>query len=248
MCEKYSKTRIDPGGFAEYFRAPAENVQFDTQLIPDNVTFEQATLLEPMGCTLSGIKACNIRYGETVAIIGLGFMGMSYLEQAKISPAGKIIGLDFSDWRLDMARKLGATTTINPKTEDAAAKIREMNDGRLADVVIVTAPFVSAWDSGLKLTEKSGTLHLGAPVDPEATWTIQANPLYFKEIKIVPTYSSSQADSADIMELISTGRLDVNPLITHHFGLEGVQDAIQLMLKAQDSLKPMIVPSMTKFS
>ena len=247
MCETYSKSRIDPGGFAEYFRVPAENVQFDTQLLPDNVTFEQGTLLEPMGCTLAGIKACNIRYGDTVAIVGLGFMGMSYLEQVKISPAGRIFGLDFSDWRLETAMKLGATHTINPKKEDAAARIRELNNGRLADVVIVTAPFVSAWDSGLQLVDKGGTLHLGAPVDPDATWTIKANPLYFKEVKIVPTYSSSQVESEALLDLISSGRLDVNPLITHHFGLEGVQDGIQLMLKANNSLKSMIIPSLTKF-
>ncbi len=247
MCEQYSKSRLDPGGFAEYFRVPAENAQFDTQILPDNVTFEQGTLLEPMGCTLSGIKACNIRYGDTVAIVGLGFMGMSYLEQVKISPAGKIIGLDFSDWRLEKARSLGATVTINPKTEDAPSRIREINDGRLADIVIVTAPFISAWDSGLQLCEKGATLHLGAPVAPDATWTINANPLYFKEIKIVPTYSSSQLESEELIDLISSGRLDVNPLITHHFGLDGVQNAIQLMLQASNSLKPMIVPSMTQF-
>lgn len=247
MCESYSKSKLDPGGFAEYFRVPAQNTQFDTQLLPDNVTFEQGTLLEPMGCTLSGIKACNIRYGDTVAIIGLGFMGMSYLEQIKISPAGKIFGLDFSDWRLGTAKTLGATYTINPNTEDASAKIRELNNGRLADVVIVTAPFVSAWNAGLQLCDKGSTLHLGAPVDPDATWTIQANPLFFKEIKIVPTYSSSQLESEELLDLISSGRLNVDALITHHFGLDGVQDAIQLMLQASDSLKPMIVPSMTKF-
>lgn len=246
MCENYSRSGIDPGGFAEYFRVPAENVQFDTQLLPENVTFEQGTLLEPMGCTLSGIKACNIRYGDTVAIVGLGFMGMSYLEQVKISPAGKIFGLDFNDWRLENARTHGASYTFNPKNEDAASKMKELNNGRLADVVIVTAPFVSAWDSGLNLCEKGATLHLGAPVAPDATWVINANPLYFKEIKIVPTYSSSQLESEELLDLISSGRLDVDYLITHHFGLDKVQDAIQLMLQANDSLKPMIVPALTE--
>jgi len=246
MCESYSKSRLDPGGFTEYFRVPAENVQFDTQLLPDNVTFEEGTMLEPMGCTLSGIKACNIRYGDTVAIVGLGFMGMSYLEQAKISPAGKIFGLDFSNWRLEKAKSFGATYTINPKNEDAVARLKELNNGRLADVVIVTAPFLSAWDSGLNLCEKGATLHLGAPVAPDAIWAIKANPLYFKEIRIVPTYSSSQVESEEVLDLISSGRLKVDHLITHHFGLDHVQDAIQSMLKANDSLKVMIVPSMTK--
>jgi L-iditol 2-dehydrogenase len=246
MCDQYSKTKLDPGGFAEYFRVPAQNVQFDTQILPENVSFEQGTLLEPMGCTLSGIKACNIHYGDTIAIIGLGFMGMSYLKQAKISPAAKIIGLDFSDWRLEKALSFGATHIINPKKEDSVKKLKELNNGRLADVVIVTAPFVSAWDSGLQLCEKTATLHLGAPVDPEATWTIKANPLYFREISIVPTYSSSQVESVEVLELISSGRMDVDPLITHRFGLDGVQEAISLMLKAESSLKPMIIPSMTQ--
>jgi L-iditol 2-dehydrogenase len=248
MCEQFSKTRLDPGGFAEYFRAPAANVQFDTQLLPDSVSFEQGTLLEPMGCTLSGLKACKIQYGDTLVIVGLGFMGMSYLQQALISPAGKIIGLDFNEWRLRKAKEMGATHVYNPNEVDVLARIKEINQGRGADIVIATAPNVSTWDYGLSLCDKGATLHIGAPVGPKDTWSINANSFYFREVTIVPKYSSSQVESTEIIDLITSKRLNPDLLITHRFGLQQVQEAVELLLHAGESLKSMIIPGMTNLN
>ncbi len=245
MCAHYKETGIDPGGFAEYFRVPAENVKFDTLLLPENVSFKEAAIIEPMACTLKGIKQTQIHYGDTVVIVGMGLMGMSYLELLKLSPAGKIIATDFSEWRLKKALGLGATHVINPDNEVAVDKIRSINNGLAADVVIVTVPNSRAWQAGLDLCEKGASIHFGAPPPPDMTMQINPNWLYFNEIKINSSYSASHVETSAVLDLITSRRVNAKALITHEFGLDKVQDAIQLLLAADKSLKTVICPSMT---
>jgi L-iditol 2-dehydrogenase len=242
LCEHFSKTKIEPGGFAEFFRVPAENVQFDTLHLPDNVSFEAGTLIEPMACALKGVKQTPLHPGDTVAIVGLGFMGMSYLQLVALNHAGNIFGLDFSDWRLEKARSLGATHTINPGCEDAVKKLRDLNAGFGADAVFVTAPNIAAWESGLALCEKGGQLHLGAPPPPSTEWILDPNELYFSEVQINSTYSANHVDTKSVLDLLSAKRLDAEGLITHRFGLDRVEEAIHLLLEADASLKSIIYP------
>jgi L-iditol 2-dehydrogenase len=245
MCPRFRETHFKPGGFAEYIQVPAEIVELDTLLLPDNVTFEEGTLIEPMACCLKGVRRCNIQPGDTVAIVGLGFMGMCYLELSTISPAGKIIGLDFSDWRLEKARSLGATHTINPKKENASEQLRDLNSGRGADAVFVTAPTVAAYDQGLALCDKGARLHFGAPPHPDVVWAVHPAEIYFREISTNCSYSANHIDTAAVLDLLAAKRLDAMPLLTHQFGLDGVSQAIQLLLKADRSLKSLIYPALT---
>jgi L-iditol 2-dehydrogenase len=215
------------------------------RLVRQNVSFEEGTLIEPMACCLKGVRRSNVQPGDTVAIVGLGFMGMCYLELLTIYPAGKIFGLDFSDWRLEKARSLGATHTVNPKAEDAVAKLKDLNEGRGADAVFVTAPTVEAWDLGLQLCTKGAHLHFGAPPHPDEVWSVHPAILYFREIHTNSSYSSDSVDTAAVLDLLASRRLDAGALITHRFGLDGVGEAIQLLLRADRSLKSLIYPSLT---
>jgi L-iditol 2-dehydrogenase len=243
LCDSFSKSNLDPGGFAEYFRVPADLVRFDTLKLPENVSFEAGTIIEPMACTLKGIRQTALHPGDTVAVIGLGFMGMCYLELLAISPAGKIFALDFNDWRLERALSLGAGYALNPAEDDVSQKIRDLNHGRGADAVFVTAPTLKAWESGLELTERGGQLHLGAPPPPDEIWPVDSNALYFSEIQINSTYSAHHVDTQSVLDLLEAGRVDAQALITHRFDLEGVQEAIQLLLEAGSSLKSLIYPA-----
>ncbi len=246
MCEHYGQTHLDPGGFAEYFRVPAENARLDTYLLPDSVSFEAGTIIEPMACTLRGVRQTEVRPGDTVAIVGLGFMGMCYLQLLRLSPAGKIVALDFSDWRLDKARTLGATHTINPRREAAVETLKDVNEGRLADAVFVVAPKLRAWELGLSLCERGATLHCGAPPPPDAVWQANPNELFFREIRLNSAYSATHLDTRAVLDLLAAGRVDAQALITHRFGLDHVEEAIRLLLAAGDSLKSLIIPALTQ--
>lgn len=245
MCAHFQRTRLDPGGFAEYFRVPAENARLDTYVLPDHVSFEEGTIIEPMACTLRGVRQTGIRPGDTVAIVGLGFMGMCFLELLGLSPAANIVALDFSDWRLEKARALGATHTLNPKAEDAVQKLRDLNQGRLADAVFVVAPNLKAWELGLALCEKGAALHCGAPPPPDAVWQGSPNDLFFREIRLNSAYSATHLDTRAVLDLLASGRVDAQALITHRFGLDQVEAAIRLLLAAGPSLKSVIIPALT---
>lgn len=246
MCPEYKKVHLDPGGFAEYFRVSAHSAQFDTHILPDNVSFEQATVIEPLSCVLRGIKIAGIQPGDTVVIVGAGFMGMGFVQLARIWQAGKIVVSDLNDWRLEKALSLGATHTINPTKENGVKKLRRINEGRLADSVMVTAPSGRAWKAGLELCDKGATLHVNAPPAPGETIELDPNDLYFKEITINSGYSSSHIEARTILDYLSAGRIDADAMITHRFGLDDVSQAIQLVLEAGASLKSLIIPALTK--
>ena len=246
LCENYRKSHLDPGCMCEYFRVPEENAKFDTLLLPDNVSFEAGSLIEPIACTMRGVKITPIRHGDTVVVIGMGFIGLSFLELIRHTPAGKIIVLDLNEWRLEQGRKHGATHTINPGKVDPVETVKEINDGRLADAVFVAVPSIQVWDQGLSLCEKGATIHFGTPLHPDIQWPINPNKLWFSEIKLNFTYSTTHVETAAVLDMIAAGRLDAESLITHRFGLDQVPEAIQLYKKAGESIKLLILPSLTK--
>jgi len=219
----------------EYFRVPEENAKFDTLLLPDNVSFEAGSLLEPIACTMRGVKITPIRPGDTVVVIGMGFIGLSFLELIRHTPAGKIIVMDLNEWRLEQGRKHGATHTINPGKVDPVETVKEINDGRLADAVFVAVPSIQVWDQGLSLCEKGATIHFGTPLHPDIQWPINPNKLWFSEIKLNFTYSTTHVETAAVLDMIAAGRLDAESLITHRFGLDQVPEAIQLYMQLAES-------------
>jgi phosphoglycerate dehydrogenase-like enzyme len=135
MCEKFTQTHIYPCGFAEYVRVPADNVEHDVHLLPDSVSLEEGTLIEPLACVVKGIKLAGIQPGDTVAVVGSGFMGLGFIQLARVWGAGKIVAYDLSDWRLERALELGADAAFNSSRVDGLEALREINQGRGADSV-----------------------------------------------------------------------------------------------------------------
>jgi L-iditol 2-dehydrogenase len=245
FCATYSQTHVDPGGFADYFRVPAENVP-EMLRLPDHVSFEEASVIEPMSDCLYGMQTLRVVSGDTIAIQGSGFMGLCFVQLARLYPFARIIALDFNDWRLERAREMGATHTINPQREDAPAVLWDINGGRLADAVVSTAPSAKAWEAALGLVGTGGTLHINAPPHPDERVRIDPNHLYFSGITINHSYSSTKAETNAVLELIASGRVDAKSLITHRFGLDGAADGIGLIVTAGESIKSVIIPSLTR--
>lgn len=243
LCESFKSTHIYPGAMCEYFGVPGRHLDRDTQIIPAHVSFAEATLCEPWGCVVGGLKATEILPSDTVAVIGAGFMGMGFIHMAPLFGAGKVFALDFSEWRLNKSLEMGATHTINPQTENVEEKLRDLNDGRLADVVIVTVPNVNVYAQGHALVEKGGFLHIGAPTTAEPLWKIDPSHQYFSEMKMSAKYSADHTDTHQIMQWIASGRIDALGAITHRFELEDTQKAFNIMLEADASLKPIIYPN-----
>lgn len=238
----YSKMKLDPGGVCEYYRVTAQHLAMDAHVLPDSISTEAAVTIEPWSCVLSGLKVCNIQPGDTVAVVGAGFMGQGFVHMAPLFGAGKVVALDFSDWRLGKAREFGATHTVNPKREDAVAAMRALNNGRLADTVVVIAPFASAWKQAMDLVEVGGCLHLGAPLPPGTDWVQDGNKAYFDQITVTSRYSSDHTDTYSYIRLLEAGRIRADDAISHRFAIEDSAEAFRLLVEAEKSLKIVVYP------
>ncbi len=239
----YSSMKLDPGGVCEYYRVTAQHLRMDAHKLPDSISTDAAVTIEPWSCVLSGLKVSNIKPGDTVAVVGAGFMGQGFVHMAPLFGAGKVVALDFSDWRLEQARKFGATHTINPKKEDAIEALRAANNGRLADVVVVIAPFPSAWKLAGELVEVGGCLHLGAPLPPGTDWVQDGHKAYFDQITITSRYSSDHTDTYSYIRLLEAGRIMADEAISHRFDIQDSAVAFKMLVEAEKSLKIIVYPN-----
>ncbi|MEO0206761.1 MAG: alcohol dehydrogenase catalytic domain-containing protein, partial [candidate division WOR-3 bacterium] len=165
VCETLKKTNFDPGGFAEYLRVPEINVKFGTFLLPDKVSYEEGTFIEPLGCVIRGQRFAKMKTDDTVLVLGSGIAGILHIKVAKAMGIKKIIATDINQFRLDFAKKCGAEV-IDAK-ENVPEIVRKLNGGRPADVVIVNTTALSAFEQAFASVDRAGTILLFAPTAPE---------------------------------------------------------------------------------
>jgi len=240
LCEKFAETHIIPGGFAQYFKVPVPNLQIDTLKIPENVTFEEATLIEPAACTIRALNKTRLRPGDIVAIIGAGPSGILHTILSKNFGAGQIIVSDLVSYRLEAAKRFGADLTVNPRDENLMDKVGEATDKRGADIVVVTVPDVEALMTGMSICRKGGTLCLFAPTRQDEYIHITPNRLFFSEMKIIPSYSTSHVETRMALKLIQSGTIKAKELITHRFPVSQTQEAFKTATQNKQCLKVVI--------
>jgi len=242
VCDTLRQTNFDPGGFAEYVRLPRINVEQGIFPLPDGVSFEEATFIEPLACVLRGQRLARLQPGQIVLVIGSGVAGLLHVQLARTSGAGCIVATDIVDYRLEAARKLGADTAIQAK-EYTPAYLRKAAGGRLADLVVICSGASSAINQALESVERGGTVLFFAPTEPGDTVAISVNDLFWRnEITLTSSYGGSPADYAAALELIRAGKIRVQEMITHRLGLAETGLGFQLVAQAQDSLKVVIEP------
>jgi L-iditol 2-dehydrogenase len=241
LCNQFHETNISPGGFAEYFRVPAPNLQLDTLKIPESLPFDEATLTEPVGCCLRALRKCSIKNGDSLAVIGAGPTGIIHLALSKILGAQKIIVSDPIDYRLLAAREFGADIVVNPKNEDLLEIVRAETDGRGVDMAVVTAPSIEAYETAMKICRKGGKVCVFAPTTPREYLQISPKELLFTEIQIIPSYSTSHLETKEGLELMNSGRLDLKDLITHRFKLADTAEAFKTARESKESLKVVVM-------
>ncbi|RJQ40615.1 MAG: sorbitol dehydrogenase [Nitrospiraceae bacterium] len=241
QCETWKKTRIIPGGISEYILIPQTNLENDTLTLPQSLSYEDGTLIEPAACVVKALKRIGIRRGDIVLIIGLGIMGQINIILAKKYGAGKIIAADMVQFRLQKAKKFGADNVIDVSKDNLVDALKELTKGEMADVVIVGPNSADAMKQGIECAGAGGKVLFFTPAKPEEKLIIDPNELYFKDINIITSYSCGPTDTADALELIESGTIRAEKLITHRFPIEKTAEAFRLTAEAKDSLKSVIV-------
>jgi len=217
------------------------NLKIDTFKIPNEISFEEATLIEPVACCIRALRKCKIELGDTVAIIGAGPAGIIHTTLTRHLGASQILVSDFVDYRLKAAEDAGASVTVNPEREEFAKRVRAETDGRGADLVIVTAPNAEAYVDALRICRKGGTVCVFAPTSPNDKIEISPNMLFFNEIRIVPSYSTSHVETRMALQLILKGVIDAKKLITHRFLLERIAEAFKTAKESKECLKIVVL-------
>ena len=210
-CETLHTTNYDPGGFAEYIRVPQLNVDRGVFFLPNEVSYEQGAFVEPLACVVRGQRVASLKPAQTVLILGSGISGLLHLLLAHASGAARVITTDVSEYRLKAARELGADAVINAK-DDIPSRLREINDNRLADLVIVCTGAYSAFTQALESVERAGTVLFFAPTEPGVELPVPVNDFWRNEIKLMPSYGGSPSDISIAIELIRSGRVPARAL------------------------------------
>lgn len=242
VCDTLRQTNFDPGGFAEYLRVPAINVDRGVYLLPDEVSYEEGTFTEPLACVLRGQRMAGLQPGQSVLIIGCGISGLLHLELARAQGAGRLMATDLDESRLKMAGQFGAEAAILAQ-DDIPARVREANNGRLADRVLVCTGATSAAVQALYSVDRGGTVLFFAPTEPGVTLPISINDLFFRnDITLTTSYAGSPADHLRAVELIRSRRVRAREMITHRLSLAEIGLGFQLVAQAQKSMKVIIEP------
>jgi L-iditol 2-dehydrogenase len=237
MCRAFKASHLDPGGFAEYVRVPADNVRYATFRLPPSLGDEAASFVEPLACCHRAVRRARVEPGDTTVVVGLGSIGC-LLVQLLVRAGAAVVGADRLPARAELAKRLGAAVGGTPA--EGAAAVRELSDGRGADQVIVTGGGVAVlpWVEGV--VRDGGGIHYFAGGAGDSL-PLPLETLYHRELTVTSTYSSSPADLAAAFDLIATGEVLVDGLITHRVPLERLGEGVDLMRRYL-ALKVFVTP------
>lgn len=225
QCATWRKTAIEPGGLAEYFRVPRENVR-DTLRLPEHVPFVDGSLVEPLACVVKSIRRSGVRSGERLYVIGLGVMGLMHALVAQ-SLGATVAGSDFREERRAHASMLGVQA-VHPSENFTGA-----------DVVICGPGSPEALRDAFAAVAPGGTVVMFTPLEPGVPFTFDPNDLYFRDVNLVTSYSCGPQDTREALDLLARGAVTAERLGATFYPLEEAGAAYQA-LRASRILKPIV--------
>ena len=234
-CAEWRASRLDPGGMAGYVRIPAGNLARDTRKIPEGLTDEEASFTEPLATVVKALRRAGFEAGHTILVVGLGTAGQLAVRLARARGASRIAAADRVASRLEIAGKSGAAETLDVAA--GSGEIARLAGRRRFDTVFVCPGKVEAIEEAAELVAPGGTLLLFTMSAPEETWTVAPHDLYFREVRVVPSYSCGPDDTREALDLIATRRVAVADLVTHRFSVEQAPEAFARAKDPNGSVK-----------
>jgi len=248
QCPAYKKVGLtagfDPngGGFAQYVRAMPWVAERGMVAIPDDISFDEASFIEPVNTCIKAVEKARVASGETAVVMGLGPIGLLLAMLSKLEGA-TVIGSDPMPERRAKGLSLGIDLAVDPREGRLAETIGSRTEGRGADVALVAVPIPAALTDALALVRPGGRVLLFAQNDPKMKIEFPAAAVGVEEKEILGSYSAAVDRASEAARLIFTRRLPVKELITHRFSLEEMDRALQLAARpVGDSLKVVIHP------
>jgi L-iditol 2-dehydrogenase len=232
-CREWRRSGLDPGGMAELVRIPASNLARDTRKTPDALTDEEATFVEPLATVVKAFRRGGYAPARSLLAVGLGTTGQLAIRLARSLGGARIAGADRVASRLDLAKKSGATETIDVSGAPVS------DPGRF-DFVFVGPGKADVIEGALRAVAPGGTLLAFTMASPEERLTVSPHDLYFDEVEIVPSYSAGPADMGEALELLASRRVAVSDLVTQRFPVERAGEAFARAAQPEGSLKVLL--------
>jgi len=248
MCERYQSSNIEPSGLSEYILVPEWNVlRGGLVKLPDNVNFDNAALIEPIACCLRSLNKINVKKADQIAIFGAGPTGLIHMILARYFGVSKIILIDINDFRLNFAKKVDPniiTSNIQKIDNKGFEKlVFAENDYMGVDISIISTSSLQAFIKSLNITRKGGTISIFGVPPKDSDIKIDFNLVYAKELKIIPSYATSEKEIHQTILLLKNNVIDFKPLITHRFALNDSFEALKCAHSAKDAMKIIVVSS-----
>lgn len=229
-CETLHTGNFDPGGFSELVRVPKINVNTGTILLPDTVSYEEGTFVEPLACVVRAHRVINTKKTHKVLVLGSGVSGLLNIMYAKHLGA-EVAATDVDDYKLNKAKEFGADEVFNASS-DLNYK---------ADKIIVCAGVMPAIKQAFENIDRAGTILLFAV--PQENIQLPNLDIWRNEITITSSYGASPKDLQESLDLIKNKKINVKDLVTHRFSLDKISEGFNLAAKPDNSLKIIIEPN-----
>ena len=246
---------ISMGGNAEFINVPKDLTSL-LKPIPDNISFEEAATIEPLATSLHAVNLATPSDEEIHVVIGTGIIGLGIIQLLKATTKVKIIAVDISDKRLELARQVGAEVTINAAKESTVDKIMALHgkteitfmpvDSGTIDTIYDCAGLPKSFEGmtvleqALVLAKENGKVVLVAVYEKAAS--IEHNMIVRKGLSVLGSWAWNMEELAESHQLICSGKIDRNPLISHRYPLEQAKEAYDTQFKAKEAIKVMIMP------
>ena len=250
MCDVYKNISTTAGfnpsggGFAEYVKVPGHIVRNGGLIpIPSEVSFEQASFVEPTNCCLKAVKKAEIAPGQTVLITGAGPIGLMFVMLVKYFGA-RAIATDLLPSRLEKALALGAEAAIDACDPDLATKVQALTDNMGVDTTLLAVPSEKAFFQALDCTRKGGKILFFAEFPDQVEIPLNPNILYRREIDLIGSYSSSYRLQNLAVDIVFNHRIDVEALISDRYPLQNLPAAVERAVSpTPDTYKILIYPT-----
>jgi len=236
LCENIREIGIDiDGSYAEYVSVPSQNIHN----IPSNLSYEQGALIDCLSSALRPFERINIGIMDTVAILGTGPIGLLQIQIARALGFGKIIAADVNPRRLKLAEELGAAVTINAREKNVVKEVLDVTDGLGSDVVIESAGSPVTTAQSLHICRKDGQVALMGITTEKSL--IDSLLIVSKALNMFGIWDYTWLTFERSIALISSGKVDVNAIVSHKLPLEDVVKAFDLIQKGE-AVKVILIP------
>jgi len=231
------------GAYAEYIRIPERIVRKNMYEVPDHVSYQDAALVEPLACVLRGLEESGVRPGDTIAVIGLGPIGMMFVRLAKAVCNARVIAIGRRPQQLLRASRMGADETVlNCDGADVVGPVHEMTGGRGADVVIEAVGQPEVWQLAIKLLRRGGVVNFFGGCPDGTLLSLDTNLLHYSELTCKASFHHTPALIRKALDLVSRGYVGAKDFVNHSEPLTNLLQVMQHLMSHNGHLKTAIIP------